>query len=63
MDQDVTYGSWDSRCKSLLELHPCLGALCVCDQSNLVLGSAFTNPEFEVSIEETLVNNLLFVGT
>lgn len=64
MDQNVSYGSWDSRCKSLLELHPCLGALCVCDQSNLVLGSAFTNPEFEgiTRLNEYTVKPLLLIS-
>ncbi|TPP58430.1 hypothetical protein FGIG_05107 [Fasciola gigantica] len=47
MDPTRSYCPWDSRCKSLLELHPGLGALCVCDHSNIILGSAFTNPEFE----------------
>ncbi|VDP77146.1 unnamed protein product [Echinostoma caproni] len=43
----VSFCPWDSRCRSLLELHPDLEALCVCDLSNTVLGTAYTNPEFE----------------
>ncbi|KAF5401992.1 hypothetical protein PHET_04651 [Paragonimus heterotremus] len=42
-----SYCPWDAQCGSLLDAHPELDALCVCDHDVRVLGSAFKHAELE----------------
>ncbi|KER27475.1 hypothetical protein T265_05506 [Opisthorchis viverrini] len=41
------YNPWEAHCRSLLENHHELEALCICDHENHILGAAYTRLEFE----------------